>query len=422
MTSPEIIIYAFVRGAMLMLSVLGLESAIVTPSLSRWDRRFFVAFFAILALCSVSFFFELAAYVYPSLITLELVVYYLEALLGVLPLLMLTIYLLRCCGEDWRSSPLFRAMLALWVTYFILLSVAQFSRSFFYVTSGQDMSIGPLYWLLLVPILAMLILIAASVARRRSALSRQYYRAFFVCLIPVTLALFIHMFVPVFSLVDIGLTISAYSMYRIIVSSAIEQDLRQQRQIASQRTSIAVLQIRPHFIYNTMTSIYYLCDQSPKLAQQVILDFTTYLRKNFTAVASEDTIPFSEELEHTRAYLAVEQAQFEDQLLVDYDTPHTRFRMPPLTLQPIVENAVKHGMNPDAGALRILVRTRKTDFGSEVIVEDNGSGFESISDDEPHTALANIKHRLSAMCDGELAIAPREGGGTVVKVTIPQQG
>ena len=106
-----------------------------------------------------------------------------------------------------------------------------------------------------------------------------------------------------------------------------------------------------------MMSIYYLCKQDPDMAQQVTLDFTTYLRKNFTALASEAPIPFSEELEHTRAYLAVEQAQFDDLLFIDYDTPHV--------------------------------------------------------------ALENIRERLEIMCGGKMTITPREGGGTVVRLTIP---
>ena len=192
-------------------------------------------------------------------------------------------------------------------------------------------------------------------------------------------------------------------MFGIILFDQIDQYLRQQREIAHQRASIMVLQMRPHFIYNTMTSIYYLCDQDPKKAQQVTMDFTTYLRKNFTAIASENTIPFTEELEHTRAYLAVEQAQFEDSLFVfRYDTPHTRFRVPPLTLQPIVENAVKHGMDPDSGPLRISIRTRRTEAGSEILVEDNGPGFDLPIDNEPHIALANIRQRLELMCGGKL--------------------
>ena len=199
----------------------------------------------------------------------------------------------------------------------------------------------------------------------------------------------------------------------------IEYYVRQQTEISRQRANIAVLQMRPHFIYNTMTSIYYLCNQDPEKAKQVTLDFTTYLRKNFTAIASEDTIPFSEELEHTRAYLAVEQAQFEDILTVDYDTPHTHFRIPPLTLQPIVENAVKYGCDPDSEPLHIVIRTRSTDSGSEITVEDNGPGYEDADDNKPHIALANIRQRLELMCGGTMNISKRESNGTIVQIIIP---
>ena len=75
------------------------------------------------------------------------------------------------------------------------------------------------------------------------------------------------------------------------------------------------------------------------------------MRKNFTAIAITAPVPFSSELEHARAYLAVEKAQYENSLFVEYDTPHIRFRVPPLTLEPIVENAVKHGRDPGCQCL-----------------------------------------------------------------------
>ncbi|MDO4538580.1 MAG: histidine kinase [Coriobacteriales bacterium] len=209
-------------------------------------------------------------------------------------------------------------------------------------------------------------------------------------------------------------------MFILILSDQIERYTRQQREIAQQRANIMVLQMRPHFIYNTMTSIYYLCEQDPKLAQQVTLDFTTYLRKNFNAIVSEDTIPFSHELEHAKAYLAVEQAQYEEDLLVDYDTPHVAFSVPPLTLQPIVENAVKHGMDPDSGPLHVWIRTRETGSGSVIVVEDDGVGFDPASGSKSPGALANIEQRLDMMCRGTMRITPRAGGGTVVRITIPK--
>ena len=417
----ESILYIFVNGAMLMLSLLGLESAIVAPSLGRWDKRFFTAFFVLLALGSATFFLEIAAYLDPTLTVAQMTAYFFQSLLYATAFPMLAVYLLHCCGENWRRSPLLRIVLVLWVMCLVLMSASVLAPVFYTTTPDGRVLLGPVYPLLVAPLVAMLLLIAVGVVRRRDKLPRQYYRAFMICLLPVAFATIIHALVSSFLLLNIGLVISAFSMYRIIESDSVERDLRQQREIASQRASIAVLQMRPHFVYNTMTSIYYLCDQDPELAKRVTLDFTTYLRKNLSAIASENIIPFIEELEHTRAYLAVEQAQFEDDLLVDYDTPHTRFRVPPLTLQPIVENAVKHGMDPDSGPLHIWVRSRETNFGSEIVVEDDGIGFDPVVADDPHTTLANIRKRLDMMCGATLDIAPREGGGTTVKVTIPRQ-
>ena len=94
--------------------------------------------------------------------------------------------------------------------------------------------------------------------------------------------------------------------------------------------------------------------------------------------------------------------------------------MPPLTLQPIVENAVKHALDPDSDPIRISIQTRDTDSGSEIIVSDNGPGYEPIDDGRPHIALSNIRQRLELMCHGKMTIMPREGGGTVVKLLIPE--
>ncbi|MBQ3281732.1 MAG: histidine kinase [Eubacterium sp.] len=258
-----------------------------------------------------------------------------------------------------------------------------------------------------------------SLYHYRAALTHRQRTAFLIFFVVPLICMVIQMFSYGLLLIVFGTSLAVLFMFVYLLTDQMERSLRQQQEIAHQRASIMVLQMRPHFIYNTMMSIYYLCKQDPDLAQRITLDFTTYLRKNFNAIASEDLIPFSEELEHTRVYLAVEKAQFEDSLFIDYDTPHTDFRVPPLTLQPIVENAVKHGMDPDSGPLQILIRTTRTDSGSEIIVENNGADFVPADDNEPHIALKNIQQRLEMMCHGKMTITPRDGGGTVVKVTIP---
>ena len=408
--------------AMLTLTAVGLCVAIVMPGMSRWNRRFFTALFTVLLLLMGAFLVDLIVYEYPDMALAEQIVVYFQYLLVSLSMPMFTGYLLHFCGEDLRKSTLFRLVIGLWGIYFILLGIVQCTTFLYYVTPDNEFIRGSWHPLLVAPLAAIMLLNLAGVIRRRNRLPDKYYVAFLIHLLPMTVATLIHAVIYVPLLVVFGLSFSMLSMFGIILCDQIEQYMRQQREIAHQRANIMVLQMRPHFIFNTMMSIYYLCAQDSKKAQQVTLDFTSYLRKNFSAIASENTIPFANELEHTRAYLAVEQVQFEDSLFVEYDTPHTRFRVPPLTLQPIVENAVKHGMDPDSAPLRICIRTRETDAGHEITVEDNGPGFAqtNMDESEPHIALANIQQRQEIMYGGKLTVMPREGGGTVVKVILPE--
>ena len=86
-----------------------------------------------------------------------------------------------------------------------------------------------------------------------------------------------------------------------------------------------------------------------------------------------------------------------------------------------MENAVKHGMDQDGNPLHIFVKTRQTDNGSEITVENDGPDFAPADDNEPHIGLENIRQRVEMMCKGTLTITPREGGGTVVTVFIPKK-
>ena len=406
-------------GSALMLALLGFGVAIIMPGIDRWSKYFFTVYFLSLALYAGFSLIEEFSYMYPDMRSMQTVSLYIDTLIASVPMPMMTVYLLHCCGESWRQNILFRVMAFLWIVFFIMLNTTPFTTWFYYVAPENQLSRGFLYPLMLTVLVAMMLLNLFAVIRWRNRLSKRCYIAFLVGLLPMVIAMFIHFFIFVFELLSIAIVISALSMFAIILSDQIGQYLHQQREIAHQRTNIMVLQMRPHFIYNTMMSIYYLCKQNPDLAQQVTLDFTTYLRKNFTAIASEEPIPFTAELEHTRAYLAVEQAQYDEMLVVDYDTPVTNFRLPPLTLQPIVENAVKHGMDPDGAPLHIYIRTRHTGYGSEIVVTDNGRGFDPNDNSDPGIALNNIRQRLEMMCGGSLAITPGDSGGTVVTVTIP---
>ena len=449
-------------GAGLLLRIIGLWFSVVIPGINRWSKRFFLSYFLVFLLCCLSGFIEMVIQSYSVPGSVLYFFLLLEGLLLSLPLPMLTVFLLHCSNENIRSSRLLHAVLGLWGILLIVLVSAMFLDGFIYVTAGNQYYRGFLYPLFLLPAIALLLLNLAGVIKRRKRLSPKVCHAFLIAILPIMVTLSANLFIDFFPLIDISYVISALAMYSFILSDQIEQDRRnqreiaerqrknaeqqreiaeqqrkiaeqqqenaeqqrrianQQREIANQRASVMVLQMRPHFVYNTLMSIYSLCKRDPRKARQITMDFTNYLRKNFNAVASDSTIPFSTELEHTHAYLAVEQAQYDDMLVVDYDTPFTHFRLPPLTLQPIVENAVKHGMDPYHGPLSISIRTRNTDSGTEIIVEDNGSGFDPSDESRPHTTLENIRQRLEMMCNGTLEITSREAGGTRVTIRIPQ--
>ena len=407
----------------LVIALLGLFFTLAMKSLEKWTRRFFVALFSVAAAYVTSDLLSQVSRLFlgPDYAILSRIAVFCESFFSSLLMPMITVYLLRCSGERRKRTPLFASMLTLWLVYVALLIFTQFSTEIYSISSKNVYRRGPWYFVLLVPPATMMIMNCISLFFRRKQLTKKQRAAFTVYLLIPLGCMLIQMFSYGLLMIVIGTSVSAMIMFVFILMDQVDHSIRQQKENAAQQASITVLQMRPHFIYNTLMSIYYLCKQDAEKAQQVILDFSSYLRKNFTAIAKADAIPFEEELEHTRAYLAVEQARFKDQLLVEFDTPFTDFRIPPLTLQPIVENAVKHGMDPELEPLFISISTRRQDGYAEITVDDSGPGYQPADDNEPHIGLDNVRERLKMMCKGDLTISRRDCGGTIVTIRIPVQ-
>ena len=399
----------------LVFSLLGLLLTVFLRRTNFESRGFFLVLFSLLVGCTASeFVCALSRSTLLSRVTL-----FLSSLFSSLLIPPFSLHLLRCTGKSWRSSWLFCTVAALWAAYFVLLVLTQFTNVIYYYTPDNVYHRGPWYLLLLVPPTLMMAVNLIGLYCSRSALTPRQRLAFLSYFLVPMVCMVLQMFFYGLLLIALGMSVGIMIMFTFLLSDQVDRSLRQAEENARQQASIYVLQMRPHFIYNTLMSIYYLCKKDADKAQQVILDFSRYLKKNFTAIASEDSVPFTEELEHTRAYLAVEEARYEDRLFVQFDTPVTMFRLPPLTLQPIVENAVVHGMRATKAPIRISVVTRNTGTASEIVVEDDGPGFRPADSDEPHIALQNIRRRLAMMCGGTLTIASRKEGGTAVTVSIP---
>ena len=400
----------------IVVALFGLMTTLLINPSNKMDRVYFSSFFILLGLSTASqLICELSNVAFISQITM-----FISSLFSSMVIPPLTLYMLRWAGKTWRRSLLFSVVSILWITYFILLIVAQFTKFIYYFTPDSAYHRGPLYPILLVPIVLFMLINLIGLYRYRSALTFRQRISFLSYLVIPLICMLIQMLFYGLLLIAFGSTVAVLFMLVCFLVDQSEKSVRQAEENARQQASINVLQMRPHFICNTMMSIYYLISQDAEKAQQVTLDFTTYLRNNFTAIAKPDTIPFKEELEHTRAFLAVEMVRHEDKLFVDFDAPHTEFQLPPLTLQPIVENAVVHGVSPELEALRITIKTKKTDNGSELTIKDNGEGFSDISDDIPHTALKNIRQRLQAQCGGTLKIESSPDG-TTVTIFVPDK-
>ena len=278
----------------LLLMLMGLILSIVSPGMDRWNRRFFILFFSFMTLSSICFLLDQVLYLYRDMRIPSMIVLYLESLFSSLLMPMLTIYLLQCCGEDWRKSALFRIVAGLWSIYFILLGITQFTTQIYYITEENIYYRGPMYPLLLAPMAVAIAIDLVGLLRRRKKLNPKQKLAFLIYLIVPLAAVLVQMCVYRLMFTGLGMAIGAMAMFIMLLTDQIERYVKQQQEIARQRASIMVLQMRPHFIHNTMMSIYYLCAQDTDKAQRVILDFNSYLRKNFTAIAREDTVPFTE--------------------------------------------------------------------------------------------------------------------------------
>ncbi len=190
--------------------------------------------------------------------------------------------------------------------------------------------------------------------------------------------------------------------------------------MAEQRIQIMMSQIQPHFLYNTLSTIQALCKTDPEQAFETTEKFGTYLRQNIDSLGQPDLIPIRKELDHIRIYAEIEAIRF-PYVRVDYDTEDLDFRVPALTIQPLVENAIRHGVRIRKEGI-VTVRTRRTKEGHEITVIDNGKGFDAAllsAEDGSHIGLRNVRGRVEQMCGGTLTVDSVIDIGTTVTIRIP---
>ncbi|TQK62445.1 two-component system sensor histidine kinase LytS [Brevibacillus sp. AG162] len=208
---------------------------------------------------------------------------------------------------------------------------------------------------------------------------------------------------------------------------------KQSRLLADAEIRALHAQINPHFLFNALNTIVSFIRFRPEQARELLIHLGEYFRRNLHD--SGGYVSLARELEHIEAYLAIERARFGDKLHVEYDIEDgvERFTVPGLILQPLVENAVKHGLLPKREGGTVVIRARRKEKQIvELTVADNGVGmevdpFEPALDEKiagrqlSGIGLANVKSRLQSLY-GEpygIVIESKSGSGTTCTIQLP---
>ena len=196
-----------------------------------------------------------------------------------------------------------------------------------------------------------------------------------------------------------------------------------QKELYEAKVQVMVSQIRPHFMYNALSSIAMLCKIKPDTAYEATINFSDYLRGNMDSLKQTAPVPFRKELEHLEKYLYIEKLRFGKKLNIEYDIQADSFEIPLLSVQPLVENAVKHGVGMKEDGGTVTISTRETDENFEIIVSDDGVGFDTSevkNDGRSHVGMENTKRRLKDMCNADVVITSVIGEGTTARIIIPK--
>ena len=234
------------------------------------------------------------------------------------------------------------------------------------------------------------------------------------CLLPLVAIVLQNAFKG-YAIAYLSVIVAIEILFLILIVQKNMQIADEQEKIKEARIRVMMSQIQPHFVYNSLSSISTLIPIDPKKAQEALDNFTEYLRHNISSLTETKLIPFDNELKHVETYIALEKIRFNDRINVTYDIKAKDFYVPPLSIQPIVENAIKHGILKKIEGGNLIIKTYETEKSYVVEVIDDGVGFDIASIDfegNKHFGINNIKQRLKSMCNGTLEITSEPNKGT----------
>ena len=332
------------------------------------------------------------------------------------------------------------------VSVLIFAISSKYTGWFFYIDEQNHYHRGNFYdYSLIMSFGAYALVVIQIIINAKRLLVKQLISLLLYVILPLVASILQVIFKPNIGLIDIAMSISLIIIFIVgnvritymetqLNKKVLQQNmvlLNQNRVIAEKKEEIenlqlnmVITQMQPHFVFNVLNIIYYLCAKDTKLAQTAIDRFSSYLRANIDSLVSEDLAPFSKELEHVKNYLDLEKLRFDDELEIEYDIGPSDFHIPMLVVQPMVENAVKHGIAKSPNGGKIIIRTLEDFENFYIYVVDNGVGFDPrkmpANDGRSHIGIENVRFRIEKRVNGELDIFSTKGKGTTVVITVPK--
>lgn len=303
--------------------------------------------------------------------------------------------------------------LSLFAVFVILDILNIFTHMFFNADNGvyqrsKLMIISQGYQFIMFAIIFVLALISKNLHVREKIAFGLY------CTLPLV-SIVVQNAMPGFAIAYMSIIITAEILVQFLNASKDIRIKEEERKIEEAYVKIMVSQIRPHFVYNTLSSISVLITIDPNKAKKALDDFTEYLRMNFSTLTNNKTVRFEDELKHIETYVSLEQMRFNERLNVSFDIKAKDFQVPPLSIQPLVENAIKHGVLQKIEGGSVVVKSYETSDAYIVEVIDDGVGFDMNNIDfesNQHIGINNIRSRIKTMCSGDLTIESKVGKGT----------
>jgi two-component system LytT family sensor kinase len=220
------------------------------------------------------------------------------------------------------------------------------------------------------------------------------------------------------AIITLGWSSRYFALYRTRHLHASDLEAR----LAKTHLQVLKMQLQPHFLFNTLNTIAELVHSEPEAADQMITRLGRLLRLSLDH-ASHQVIPLRQETDFLRVYLEIEQVRFQDRLQVVWDLAADTLdaAVPTLLLQPVLENAIRHGVTPLVGRGRIVIAARREAEDLVLEIGDNGRGLPVGRPPREGVGLRNVRERVEQLYGprAQFSLTPAVGGGTVAKLRLP---